>query len=71
MEGAPRHESGARTATATVADAKTLRQHDHFGQLREGLDADVIAVQGDPTKDISAIEHVPFVMKGGMVYKKP
>jgi imidazolonepropionase-like amidohydrolase len=56
---------------ATAVDAKILRQQDNFGQLRQGLDADIIAVQGDPTQDISAIEHVPFVMKGGVVYKKP
>jgi len=54
---------------ATAVNAKILRQQDKFGQLREGLD--VIAVRGDPTKDISAIEHVPFVMKGGVVYKLP
>jgi imidazolonepropionase-like amidohydrolase len=36
-----------------------------------GLDADIIAVQGDPTIHISAIEHVPFVMKGGVIYKQP
>ncbi len=36
-----------------------------FGHLGEGPDDDIIAVQGDPTKDISVIEHVPFVMKGG------
>jgi imidazolonepropionase-like amidohydrolase len=56
---------------ATAVDARILRQQDHFGQLKPGLDADVIAVQGDPTADISAIEHVPFVMKGGVVYKQP
>ena len=55
---------------ATAVDAKILRQQDHFGQLREGLDADIIAVKGDPTQDISAIEHVQFVMKGGMIYRK-
>lgn len=54
---------------ATAVDAKILRQQDNFGQLRQGLDADIIAVQGDPTQNISAIEHVRFVMKGGVVYR--
>ncbi len=54
---------------ATAVDAKILRHQDQLGELREGLDADIIAVQGDPTQDISAIEHVQFVMKGGVVYR--
>ncbi|HUN26448.1 MAG TPA: amidohydrolase family protein [Steroidobacteraceae bacterium] len=54
---------------ATAVDARILRQQEHFGQLRDGLDADIIAVQGDPTRDISAVEHVQFVMKGGVVYR--
>jgi imidazolonepropionase-like amidohydrolase len=54
---------------ATAVDAKILRQQDHFGQLHQGLDADIIAVQGNPTQDISAIEHVQFVMKGGVIYR--
>ncbi len=52
---------------ATSVDAKILGQQDHFGRIAPGLFADLIAVQGDPTHDISTIEHVPFVMKGGQV----
>ena len=36
-----------------------------------GKYADIIAVQGDPLADVSLLEHVGFVMKGGKVYKRP
>jgi imidazolonepropionase-like amidohydrolase len=50
--------------------AKLLGWEGQIGELKPGYFADVIAVPGDPTKDISAVTHVAFVMKGGVVYRK-
>lgn len=50
--------------------AKILGWEGKIGELKPGYFADVIAVPGDPTKDISAVTHVSFVMKGGVVYKR-
>ncbi|HLW88011.1 MAG TPA: amidohydrolase family protein [Terriglobales bacterium] len=50
--------------------AKLLGWDGQIGVLKTGYFADVIAVQGDPLKDISALQNVKFVMKGGSVYKK-
>lgn len=55
---------------ATAVAAGILARPD-LGQLKEGVLADVIAVDGDPTADIAALRKVGFVMKGGMVYKRP
>jgi len=49
--------------------ARILTWQNDVGQLKPGYFADVIAVPGDPLEDITALEHVPFVMKGGVVYK--
>ena len=42
---------------------------DQIGSIAPGLQADLIAVDGDPLKDITAVRRVVFVMKGGIVYK--
>ena len=55
---------------ATVVSAE-LVQVDDRGKLMPGLLADIIAVPGDPTEDITMTEDVRFVMKGGVVYKQP
>jgi imidazolonepropionase-like amidohydrolase len=50
--------------------AKLLGWQDQIGALKPGYYADVVAVPGDPTQDISALTRVSFVMKGGVVYRK-
>lgn len=57
-----------RAATSSAADAIN-RSHD-VGSIEAGKYADIIAVDADPLKDVTALEKVSFVMKGGKVYKQ-
>ena len=50
--------------------AKLLGWEGQIGALRPGYFADVIAVPGDPLKNIGVLKNVAFVMKNGLVYKK-
>ncbi|HYV72884.1 MAG TPA: amidohydrolase family protein [Candidatus Binatia bacterium] len=54
---------------ATLNDADLLGWSDKVGVLEPGRYADIIAVEGDPLADITTLERVKFVMKGGVVYK--
>jgi len=59
----------AAIQTATMNAADLLGPKFQVGMLEPGKFADMIAVDGDPTKDITILEHVKFVMKAGTVYK--
>jgi imidazolonepropionase-like amidohydrolase len=55
--------------SANSLAAEALRLQDQIGTVSPGLQADIIAIAGDPLKDITAVRRVVFVMKGGVVYK--
>jgi len=55
--------------TATINDADLLGWSDRIGTLEAGKWADIIAVDGDPLQDVTTLQHVKFVMKGGAVVK--
>jgi imidazolonepropionase-like amidohydrolase len=59
----------AAIQTATINAADLLGPKFNVGTLEPGKFADVVAVDGDPTKDVTILEHVKFVMKAGAVYK--
>ena len=51
--------------------ARLLGWQGLIGELKPGYFADIVAVEGDPLRDLTALEHVGFVMKGGVVYRRP
>lgn len=55
--------------SATSVTAKALGLGDRLGAVAAGFDADLVAVKGDPSKNIDALKRVSFVMRGGVVYR--
>jgi imidazolonepropionase-like amidohydrolase len=64
--------SPARTLiAATGGNARIFHIDDRLGAVKPGLLADLVAVEGDPTQNIAAVEAVRWVMKGGVVVRQP
>ena len=57
--------------SATLGAASLLDQSANLGSVEPGLAADIVAVSGDPLRDISVLQQMKFVMKAGAVYKQP
>ena len=55
--------------SGTSLAAESLGLGDKIGSVAEGMEADLVAIQGNPLEDITAVRHVVFVMKGGKVFR--
>ncbi len=69
-----RVQRGGQNVTAAIVSAsslaaQSLNMADQIGSLAPGMQADLIAVEGDPRKDVTALRRVVFVMKGGKIYR--
>ena len=56
--------------SATSVSAESLGLGDHTGTIAASFDADLVATEGNPLEDITAVRRVVFVMKGGKIYKR-
>jgi imidazolonepropionase-like amidohydrolase len=60
----------AALRSATSEGSKLLGVDDRLGSIEPGKLADLVAVRGDPTRDIKQMKTVFFVMKGGVIYRR-
>jgi imidazolonepropionase-like amidohydrolase len=58
-----------RTATSNAAAALNYDLGSYVGYVEKGRFADIVAVPGDPLKDINTMENIKFVMKGGAIFR--
>ena len=58
-----------QTATSTAAESLNYNLGDYVGYVEKGRYADLTAVTGDPLQDITEMERVKFVMKGGVIFR--
>jgi imidazolonepropionase-like amidohydrolase len=63
-------EAMAAIVSATSLAAESMGLEKEIGALAPGLQADLMAVDGNPLQDITALRRVSFVMKGGKVYRR-
>jgi cytosine/adenosine deaminase-related metal-dependent hydrolase len=69
LRGGGRRGDSYALVSANALGAEALGMADRIGSIAPGLEADIIALDGDPLNDIAAVRRVVFVMKGGIVQK--